>query len=394
MPIISLRHYVNINKIRGKAETYQRDQTLRTNVQENTMLEIETLKNQVRHNCDITDSQHAGLYSICGLAMRLRDLYKWEKGLEPWIEKDSAEILEWIEAKEQTWDALTDNKFKEINILGRKYDPFDVEGINPLIEPHGFLYGGGLARGLKPTFFLAAIKEKKLINGYPVYILGRELARDLLTLPALTQGNSILIRQEAAKLYLWDQIFYIKKSGRKALNFALEHYGLQNQNPQTLHANLKKIVAAETDTYIYHELGELQDTVLDRDIWRRVIAAFPHTVIEFLARTVKDLLADTNEYGTLRHIISQRKAASLAFYVAFLEGLLKEMFPEIIEAFQNFMNTHNWEAVEQAVADGYQTAKYYSHTISAIFQEGRQKYDNKWIENEMAVRLLRPLGVT
>ncbi len=358
------------------------------------MLEIESLKNQVRQNCDITDSQHAGLYSICGLAMRLRDLYKWEKGLEPWIEKDSTEILEWIEAKEQAWDTLTDKKLSKISMLDREFDPFDVEEINPLLEPHGFLYGGGLARGLKPTFFLAAIEDKKFINGYPVYILGRELARDLLTLPALAQGNSILVRQEAAKLYVWDQIFYIKKSGRKALNFALTHLGLPDPNPQTLHDNLNRIVTAETDTYIYHELGELQDTVFDRDIWHQVIAAFPHTVIEFLARSVKDLLADTNEYGTLRHIISEHKAASLAFYVAFLEGLVKEMFPEIIDAFQSFMHTHDWDVIEQAVADGYQTASYYSQTISAIFQEGRHKYDNKWIENEMAVRLLRPLGVT
>jgi len=362
--------------------------------QDNTMLEIETIKDQVRHNCDITDAQHAGLYSICGLAMRLRDLYKWEEGLDPWIEKDSTEILEWIEAKEQTWDALIDKKFNEIEILGRKYDPFDVEEINAVIEPYGFLYGGGLARGLKPTFFLAVIEDKKVINGHPVYILGREFARDLLTLPALTQGDCILIRQEAAKLFLWDQIFYIKKSGRKALSYALEHYGLKDQNAQELHASLDRIVAAETDTYIYHELGELQDTVFDRDVWRQVIATFPHTVIEFLTRTVKDLLADTNEYGTLQHIIKERKAASLAFYVAFLEGLLKEMFPEIIEAFQEFKHNRNWDVVDQAVADGYKTAEYYTEAISTIFQEGRQKDDNKWIENEMAVRLLRPLGVT
>ena len=60
------------------------------------MIDIEDLTAQVLHNCNLSDSRHAGLYSICGLAMRLRDLYKWEKGLEPWIEKDSTEILTWI----------------------------------------------------------------------------------------------------------------------------------------------------------------------------------------------------------------------------------------------------------------------------------------------------------
>ena len=36
---------------------------------------------QVLRNCHISYARHAGLYSICGLALRLRDLYKWEMGL-------------------------------------------------------------------------------------------------------------------------------------------------------------------------------------------------------------------------------------------------------------------------------------------------------------------------
>jgi hypothetical protein len=54
------------------------------------MIAIETITNQVLLNCNIADSQHAGLYSICGLALRLRDLYKWENGLDPWIENEVA----------------------------------------------------------------------------------------------------------------------------------------------------------------------------------------------------------------------------------------------------------------------------------------------------------------
>jgi hypothetical protein len=60
------------------------------------MLEFDSIIHQVLQNCDISDARHAGLYSVCGLALRLRDLYKWEKGLNPWEEKDSSEVLEWI----------------------------------------------------------------------------------------------------------------------------------------------------------------------------------------------------------------------------------------------------------------------------------------------------------
>ncbi len=102
------------------------------------MIAIEAITAQVLENCDIADSQHGGLFSVCGLAMRLRDLYKWEKGLDPWIEKGSAEILDWIGDKGQQWDELTEKDFKNLTILGHKYDPFDTGGINDLLEPPVF----------------------------------------------------------------------------------------------------------------------------------------------------------------------------------------------------------------------------------------------------------------
>jgi len=357
------------------------------------MLDLDHLTHQVLENCSISDSRHAGLYSICGLALRLRDLYKWEKGLDPWIEMDSSEILNWIGEKEENWGLLEEKEFIEITILDKTYDPFDVKGINEVLGPHGFLYGAGYVHGLKPSFLLAVLEEKRLIDGYPVYILGRELARDLLTIPALSQDGSILIRKEAAKLFLWDLIFFIKKSGRGALRFALESYGVKDRDSKALRRNLARISAAETETYIYHELGEIRDTVFDRHIWRDIIATFPHTPIELLARVVKDLLADTNEHGKLRHIVLQQKEASLALYVAFLDGLRKELFPELKEAFQEFTETHDWQVIEQAIWSGYTRAKNYAGMMSRIFSKGKQKNDMKWVEVEMEKRLLSPLGI-
>ena len=125
------------------------------------MLDLESITRQVLLNCDISDARHAGLYSICGLALRLRDLYKWEAGLPPWIEKESSEILDWIGNKEQKWEEIADTEYSKISIRGRDYDPFDTRQINAVFEPLGFYYGAGYARSLKPTFFLAAIEDKK-----------------------------------------------------------------------------------------------------------------------------------------------------------------------------------------------------------------------------------------
>lgn len=350
------------------------------------MFQIDDITDQVLENCNIADARHAGLYSICGLALRLRDLYKWENRLDPWIENDPSEVLKWIGDKEEIWDQLLETDFDNITLSGHRFDPFDVKGINAILEPRGYIYGGGYARSLKPSFFLAVIEDKKEINGITIFVLGKELARDLLTIPALSQDNCIYARKESARLYLWDQIFYIKKSGRYALKFGLEDYGLIEQTPEDLHRNLSSIAANEIETYIYHELGEMQDTVFDRKLWQEIIAAFPHTPIELLTRSVKDLLADTSGYGTLQHIISERKTASLAFYVAFLESFTKILFPQIIDAFPKFTQTRNWELIEEAMTEGYQSAKSRAEAIVAIYRIGREKNDMRWVEDEIAKR--------
>jgi len=356
-------------------------------------LELEKIAGQVLHNCRISDSQYAGLYSICGLAMRMRDLYKWENGLDPWVETDPPKILEWIGEKEDEWDKLADHEFEDIIINGEKYDPFDTRAINAILEPCGLFYGAGYAGSLRPTFFLSNLEDKKNLKGHTVYILGKEQARDLLTLPALTQDDCILIRKESGILYFWDQIFFIKDSGRHALRFALNSLGLSDKDSKALRKNLRKIFAGEIERYIRHELGELRDTAFDRDLWRKIIAAFPHTPIELLARTIKDLLADTTEYGTLQYIIRNQKAASLAFYVAFLDGLAKELFVGLPEAFSEFSRTYDWCILEETVSEGYRTFKSYADSMSAIFREGQERDDMEWTEKEMGKSLLASLGL-
>lgn len=43
------------------------------------MVDINHIAAQVKENCDISDAKYSGIYSVCGLASRLRDFYKWEK---------------------------------------------------------------------------------------------------------------------------------------------------------------------------------------------------------------------------------------------------------------------------------------------------------------------------
>ena len=355
------------------------------------MIDLDTITRQVLLNCDISDARHAGLYSICGLALRLRDLYKWEAGLPPWVEKDSSEILDWIGGKEQKWEEIADSEYSNLTIQGHDYDPFDTGKINEVLEPHGIFYGAGYAHSLKPTFFLAEISDKKELMQHAVYTLGRELARDLLTIPALSQDSVILVRAEAAKMFLWDQMLYVKKSGRPALDFALQRCGVPDQSPETLHSNLQAIFAVQKETYIYHELGEIMDTVFKREVWRELIAAYPHTTVELLARVVKDLLADTHEHGTLRYFIRARKAAALGFYVAFIDGLAKVMFADLVASFDEFARTEKWTIMENAVNEGFLKAKSYAEKIISLYAAGKQKSDKEWAKREIQTQLIDSL---
>lgn len=355
--------------------------------------EIDTIREQVLQNCAISDAHHAGLYSICGLALRLRDLFKWEMGLDPWEEKESSELLEWIGEKEEDWERVAEKEFQDITLHGKTFDPLDLAGINSFLEPKGLLYGAGYVQSLKPTFFLAALEEKRKENGHNIYLLGKEFARDIMTLPALSQDNNVFLRRESAMLFLWDKILFLNKSGRKALSLGLESYGVDEKEPDSLRQNLERISRAELETYLYHEIGEMEDTVFDRQIWREIVSTFPFSPIELLSRTLKDIIADTNPQGRLMHIIGEKKTASLAFYVAFLDGMRKELFPEIFDAFLDFARTGNWGVIGQAVSEAFANAKRNVEGLIRIFSKGKDRGDMTLVEKEIEETLLVPLGI-
>ena len=349
----------------------------------------------VRRNCNISDAGGSSIFSICGMALRLRDLNKWEQGLPPWAEEDPDRLLGWIDKREQAWDSIAgtvgENQFEPLSLGGKTFDPFDTPGLNRMLAPLGLFYGAGYARSLKPTFFLAEIRETRDIDGIPVMVLGRELARDLLTIPALNQDGAVVFRQEAARLFLWDQMAYLKKSGQRFLSFALRNCGLPDTGRESRITYFESILAAQEPTYLYHETGELRDRVLARETFREIVSQFPHSPVELLVRTVKDLLADTGPCGTLAHIISTGNTAGLGFYAAFQDGLFRPMFPELRMAAEKFVSDRDWAGIEQAKAKGFHTAKAYARDLLALFQEGRDNGDMDRAGASINERLVRPL---
>jgi len=352
------------------------------------MSELDELTRHVRRNCDISDARHGGVFSVCGLALRLRDLFKWERGLGFWEEGEPAAVLDWIGAREEYWETLADSDYAALPMSGRSWEPFDADGVNSVLSALGVYYGAGYARGLKPTFFLATVEDRREIEGCSVYFLGREMARDLLTLPALSQGRTILLRREAALQFLWDQIAYAAPSARRALHAAMDACNITDHRPSAVRRDFHKLLTVQESIHLQHELGEIHETEFSRDIWQELIAAFPLTRVELLIRHVKDLLADTHATGPLRWILQTRSMAGLALHVAFADRVTRALFPELAACLEPVLRNDDWAAVSDTVAAGRSAARRYAAAIADIFYDGKRRNDIAGIED----RIERHLG--
>lgn len=336
---------------------------------------INTLARQIDSNCQISDANHAGAFSICGLALRFRDLYKWTHDLAAWQEGDSTALLDWIGTTEEKWETLFEASYQPLSLNGATVDLFDTNAINADLIPQGFFYGAGLLWNLKPTFFLAPIEETLTVAGRTVYLLGRELARDMMTLPATHQGGAVVVRTHSAGQALWDEITYLKKSGRPALKFALARLGLTLSDSSE--KRLNRLIKARMSTYIRHEIGEMLDTSFDRQVWQELVATFVRTPVELLARSIKDLLADTHPEGALPYLIEQQDVAALGLYAALIDGFYKQVFPEFQSAFNQFMRTENWDHLTDALHLGRRRAEKTTQELMALYHANDSNGDLK-----------------
>ena len=313
---------------------------------------MQALLETVRTNCAISDARDNGVFSLCILVLKLRNLYKWETGLDPWSEPESGVLLDWIAAKEESWEGYSHESFHPLPVDSSRLDPFADQEANLSLERHGLVYGAGYGRSLKAIFFIAERVVEREIDGCRALILGREKARELSAPFAMTRDNTIYFRQEPFRFYLWDQIQEMRPSGREALLFALGRYGFLDQDnsldPARLRQGFDLLAKEEMEVYLRHEVGEMQPGPLSGRTLKKIIAAFPASPIELLARGLKDILADTHPQGMLGHIIANRREASLGFYASFLDGLRRELFTEIRPACRNFITTRNWQEIETA----------------------------------------------
>jgi len=322
-------------------------------------MEIGKIKEQIKYNCDVSDARYWGYYSMCGMLMRMRELYRQEKSLLPWQSIATDDLSEWITSREALWGKLEEENFRDIEIEGNQYNPFDVERINDLLNLHGFVYGSGYGMFHKPTFFFSRLKSKMISHGYLICHSEEELCRDLSSSMAMLQGKNIIIRLEPLKAFLYEK--FLEMKGRRfqgALHHAFSYYGIERTDElsESLH---RRIEAASSDVakiLIMHELGEaFEDDQIDR--WLDLLNHCTNKISELSIRGINDLLADTTEMGPLTFIVKNKDRVLLSFYMILLDGIRKNLFPEMMDAFQSFIDNSDWSSIEKAKDAGYSKAK-------------------------------------
>jgi len=349
----------------------------------------------VQFNCDISDARDHGIYSMCSMILKLRNLYKWEHRIEPWSEPEPADLLDWVDQKEKYWQGLSNESYRPLTILGKEIVPHDLDSVNKVLNGGNLLYGAGHGRSMKAVFFIAEIVEKRIVEGCTVYILGTEQAKEMASPFALVQDGVVIIKRDSLRYFLWDQIQEMRSSCKPSVQHALKHYGLMNNGSLdhgVLQFRLNEIVEEELNLFIHHELGEILETRLRSETFQKIIGRFPSSVVEFVCRAVKDILADTHPSGLLAYTIRNKKHTSLGLYLGFLDGVREKIFPEIKASWLDFQKGQDWGYIENARSSGRQKFLRVADDIEEIAALLEDIPDDKILEL-FQKRIVRPLGL-
>ena len=356
---------------------------------------LSSLISQVEANCELACSLQAGYFSLCGLLLRLRLLYKWKHGLPPWREPEPDEVLAWVADLETTWEAREGESWQNLPLNGQAVDPFDVEQVNCFLEPGGLAYGAGFCRGLAPTFFLGELAEVRQQDDLTILVLDKELARDLDGTPALCQGALIYARRQSLAYFLWD---HLADPGQQENRFLMAGWSSQGpsridllKSPEEHQDVWDDLVSGEVEAFIGHEVGEARETSL-RQALPAILELFCQTPLELWIRALKDALAEVNDRGRLAFIIGERRLTSLALMLAFQPGLYPLLLPELEPAFWDLVKDRDWEVVETARVAALSRLRHTAVEVNHLLKVHRDGPPDL-LKQILTERFLSPLGL-
>ena len=330
--------------------------------------QTELLCTTVQENCDISDARNAANYTLCVYLLKMREYFRWENGFTFDEALPREAVGDWVQDREHLWETLEEESFRSLRIDGEEFDPFDTEKINQALVPKHYVYSGGIGFRAAPNFFLARLESKEVYNDFTMYIAADECARDLTSPPAMTLGKNVFIRRESLSRLLWEKYQeWLWHKNENAMAKALSFYEFDKGVSDAL----DRMTDNELEAVTLHEIGEFIASGELGDGWREMIVNLPRSRAEFMARAVKDLLADC--FSTLPGLIENYNPASLHFYAANLTSVRKELFPSFQKAYQAWVDTNNLQPLKKLVAKGVRHWSFVAGDMLACYEktEGR-----------------------
>ena len=301
----------------------------------------------VQRNCDIADARHARDMTLCTYLLEMREFYRWQQDLPLGVAPPRDDIGRWISEREALWEELFDQDFDALPVDGSRVDPFAAAAVNTRLLPEGLVYGAGVGRFHKPHFFLGRLERVERHDGLIVLVSECEYARDLTAIPAALQGDTVIVRREALRQWLWEKAeAWAMKKTPGAMSRALDAYGFGDDPVQAL----ERMVTGETETLILHERGEHAAGRRLDPAWQEMMAGCASRHAEVMARAVRDNLADC--LSTLPALIGRDNPASLHFWFANFDGMRREIFPWLAGAYGQWIDSGDRAPLLAAVAAG------------------------------------------
>lgn len=339
----------------------------------------------VQTNCHIADARHAREMSMCNYLLGMRELYVWENKFPPSYPLVQADLSQWLVQREMFWEELEEQDYSPVPIGNSEYDPFDNTAINKVLEPHGLVYGGGLGRWGKPHFFLAQLIRSEQIHGLTLRVSGSEYARDITAFPAALREDTVFLRTDALQRWLAEKIeIWSVHEADGALKSAIDCYGMQGDKATLL----PRMAEQESEVLILHEIGEAMAEPMLGTVWRDMLLSFNSRRAIFMARSVRDNLADC--LSTLPELVRREQTCSIHFYFANLEGLRRTLFPLLVSAYEHWCESSDASLLLAAAESGRAHWLAVARQLLSTWQndpQGAQMLIDGWVDQHGSLAL-------
>ncbi len=282
----------------------------------------------VQHNCDISDARFARDYSLCIYLLRMREFYRWKNHIALGANIDTEALGTWVSDTESYWDAIEETDFRPLVIGGQTIDAFDAAAVNANLSDTGIVYSAGIGRLGQPHFCLAKLRQQSTVNDIVCIECDDELARDTITLPAMAQNGTVIIRHESFIQLLWQMVdeWNLKKPDGPMARLA-DHYGIdpdakqpdaKQPDPKQIEEQIASAANELSGLLLQHEIGEVTAGRLLGKEFVDMAQSFQGKRGEMHIRAVRDLLADSLQ--TWPTIVREQSSVYLDFWLAGVHG--------------------------------------------------------------------------